>query len=333
MAKDYNKLSSIQHGLNLRYLQTLLKYALLASKLPISSLNIADLGCSTGRNSFILFKEFLLKFREESSLPIVITHEDQPMNFWDVFYKTFSDCGYADIPNVYSYVTGKSFYEPLFPENSLHIAYCNNALHYVKEILPCPDHTVAFLSESPEIREQAIQIGKDSLKLVLELRAKELVKGGYFVLDAILKSPEINAFFNHDRDFIVSLVNEGFFKQEEFERMIFPVYTHSEEDWNEVLASLSHLYTVHEFSTRNEPNPLFKTYQETQDIKTYSTVISAFVRGVFEATIRNGLIRDESEKEKIVDEFFKRYEEYNLETPPEMYDTRITVILEVIKSD
>jgi hypothetical protein len=203
----------------------------------------------------------------------------------------------------------------------------------VKEILPCPDHTVPFLSESPEIRDKAIQNGKDSLKLMLEHRAKELVKGGYFITDAILKSNEINAFFNHDRDFIVSLVKEGLLKQEEFERMIFPVYTHSEEDWNEVLASLSHLYAVHQLSTRNEPNRLLRMYHETQDIKTYSKMISGFVRGVFEGTIRNGLIREESEKEKIVDEFFRRYEEYNLEVPPEMYDTRITVVLEVIKSD
>lgn len=333
MSKSYNQNSELQLESNLKNKQYLLSSLLELSKHSITQINIGDYGCSTGRNSFILFRQVLLKFREESDIPVAITHEDQPTNAWEEYFKAFETVGYGDIPHVYSYTIGKSFYEQLFPDNYLHLAYCNSALHYAKRNIACPDHTNPFLSSISEIRNQALQNGRADLKELLELRAKELIPGGIFIINCLFQSQKLKDFFNIRNDFNTSLVKLGFLKESEYERLQTPIYPYSLEDWNSVLHSLSHLYQIRHLEIHERVNVIYQRYLENHDIEQYSEQMTGFIRGVFESSLRSCLLRDESEKESVIEEYFTRHKEHLKENQWELGGTRILVILEVIKEN
>lgn len=329
MSKDYNKVSHVQNINNILYSDILYEYFKLASNLPISQLNVADLGCSTGRNSFFLFKQVLSRFREESSLPVIITHEDQASNPWDEFFAAFQQIGYSNIPNTYCYVIGKSFYEQLFPDKYLHIAYCNAASHYTRRVIQCPDNNMAYLSNDSNIRQKAIETGKEDLKLILELRAKELTPGGFFILDSVCQSEKLDRFFHYINDYNSTLVEEGVISREEFENFLVPVYPHSISDWQEVLESLSDLYIVRKLEHRETNMGFYQEYMETGDIDQYSKILCGLVKGVAEMSVRRCLMREEEKKQAVVDEYFKRLIEYIKVRPIEFVNSLLSIILEV----
>jgi hypothetical protein len=333
MSRSYNQNSEPQLQSNLRNKEHLLTYLRLAAQLARSQLNIGDFGCSGGRNSFIVFKEVLTIFREESSIPISITHEDQPNNSWEEFFKAFAEVGYGDIKNVNSYVAGKSFYEQVFPDNFLQLAYCNSALHYARKIIPCPDHSSPFLSSVPEIRDQARRNGRADLKELLEIRARELAPGGFFIINCLFQSSNFVENLNLRNEFNRLLVKEGFLTEEEFERLLSPIYPYSIEDWHEVLHSLSHLYMIRHFEILNRVNPIYQRYLETHDEDTYLREMNGFVRGWFEHSLRKCLIREEKEKDQVIEEYFERHKEYIRNREWGNSGNRILVILQVIKKE
>jgi len=158
---------------------------------------------------------------------VTITHEDQPSNPWGEFLSEFKQVPYTNIPNTYSYVLGRSFYEQLFPDKHIHIAYCNSASHYSRRVINCPDNSLAYLSNDQNIRQQAIDHGKEDLKLILELRAKEIAPGGFFILHSVCQSEKLNSFFRYINYYSSTLVEEGMISREEFERFLLPIYPHS----------------------------------------------------------------------------------------------------------
>lgn len=332
MSKSYNLNSEAQLQSNLKNKDHLIRCLLNISHLPLPHINIGDYGCSTGRNSFIVFRQALSKLREVSNIPVFITHEDQPSNPWNEFFKTFEEVGYGDIPDVYTYIAGKSFYEQIFPNNYLHIAYSNSSLHYAKKIIPCPDHTSPFLSEIPEIREAAIHNGKADLREQLELRARELAPGGYFIINCLLQCEKFKEVFNLRNEFNKSLVKEGFLKQQEFEKLVTPMYPYSMEDWNEVLNSLAHVYRIEHLEVHERENPIYARFLETGDEEKYADEMTGFVRAWFEVSLRNCLIREEQEKDDVVEEYFKRHREFLRHNRLQTARSRILLVLEVIKT-
>jgi hypothetical protein len=329
MSNDYNKVSHVQNISNILYSDILIEYFMLASNLPISQLNVADLGCSTGRNSFLLFQQVSSRYREESSLPVTITHEDQPSNPWDEFFAEFQQVLYTDIPNTFCYTLGKSFYEQLFPDKYIHIAYCSNASHYTRRVINCPDNTMGYLSNDSNIRQLAIKNGKEDLKLILKLRTKEIAPGGFFILNSICQSEKLNSFFEYINDYNSTLIEEGVISREEFERFLVPIYPHSVYDWKEVLDSLSDLYIVRKFEHKETNMGFYNEYLETGDIEKYSRILCGLVKGVAEMSIRKCLLREEDKKQTVVDEYFRRFGEYIRIKPIEFVNSLLSVILEV----
>ena len=333
MSKSYNKVSQLQLESNLKNKPHLLSYLLEAAKLFPTQLNIADFGCSTGRNSFIIFREVLSEFRQKFDIPVTISHEDQPTNAWEEYFKAYDELGYHDIPEVYSFIVGKSFYQQVFPNNYLHLAYCNSALHYAKRNIACPDHTNPFLSSNPDIRETAIQYGRADLKELLELRARELAPGGFFIINCLFQGQKLKDFFNIRNEFNKLMVQEGFLKEEEYERLQTPIYPYSLEDWNQVLHELSYLYRIRHFEIHERVNVIYEKFLEDSDVDKYAEQMTGFIRGVFESSLRSCLLREESEKESVIEGYFNRHIEHLKKQQWELGGTRILVILEIIKSN
>jgi hypothetical protein len=85
---------------------------------------IADFGSSQGRNSLLPLGTAIKSLRRRLGVdrPISVFHTDQPGNdFSTLFQVVHTDPGsyLRGQPNVFTFATGKSFYEPLFPPNRL----------------------------------------------------------------------------------------------------------------------------------------------------------------------------------------------------------------------
>jgi hypothetical protein len=219
----------------------------------------------------------------------------------------------------------------VFPDNYLHLAYSNSSLHYAKRNLACPDHTNPFLSANPEIREKAREYGREDLKELLQLRARELAPGGFFIINCHFQSQRLSDYYNNRNEFNKLMVKEGFLKEEEYERLQIPLYPYSHDEWNEVLQELSHLYRVIHFEIHERVNVIYQKFLEDNDVEKYAEQMTGFIRGVFESSLRNCLVREENEKEDVIQEYFERHKAFLKLKPLELGGTRVLVVLENIK--
>jgi hypothetical protein len=100
---------------------------------------IADFGSSQGRNSLLPIGAAIKSLRRRLGVdrPISVFHTDQPGNdFSTLFQVVHTDPGsyLRDQPNVFSFATGKSFYEPLFPPNTITLGWSSYALMWPSQL-------------------------------------------------------------------------------------------------------------------------------------------------------------------------------------------------------
>ena len=88
---------------------------------------------------------------------------------------------YGEIPDVYPFASGTSFHQAIFPRESLDLAFSATASHYISKV-PCniADH-VHMVGASGEERRAYEETGRIEWERLLELRTRELVKGGRLV--------------------------------------------------------------------------------------------------------------------------------------------------------
>ena len=82
----------------------------------------------------------------------------------------------------YSFATGTSFFEQIFPSQSIHIGFSSSAMHYLR-VLPTPisGHLHSAYASQNEIELFNAQARKD-WECILVNRSKELAPGGRFVV-------------------------------------------------------------------------------------------------------------------------------------------------------
>lgn len=175
----YDRNSQVQQQFILSS-QDLLEAAVAAVPLPLSgSIGLADLGCSEGKNSLMLMRRLIELVRQRSSQPVMVTHNDLPANNWNGFFHSLT--GYGS--DTWAQANATSFFQPIVPPGSLHIACCYSAVHWLSQVPPVPNPSgVLFaLMEEPSRQVLAEQAARDWEAFLLA-RAQELVSGGRLVL-------------------------------------------------------------------------------------------------------------------------------------------------------
>lgn len=104
-------------------------------------LNIADLGCSSGPNTFYLVKQIInlidseckIKSQEEPELHVFLN--DLPANDFNSVFINLSEFGRKHGPtSVFFAGVPGSFYGRLFPRNSLHFIHSSYCLHWLSQV-------------------------------------------------------------------------------------------------------------------------------------------------------------------------------------------------------
>lgn len=113
------------------------------------SLGVADLGCSSGPNTFAAVKDMIQAIEEikrrETKRPLPelrVFLNDLPTNDFNSiftampdFYSQLKRSG-EDSLKVYLAVVAGSFYGRLFPSNSLHFVHSSFSLHWLSQVSP-----------------------------------------------------------------------------------------------------------------------------------------------------------------------------------------------------
>ena len=219
------------------------------------AITIGDLGASQGLNSMSMIDFILKKFEEKSDSPLefLVYHEDQPSNDFVTLLETLhSDSSYLNgRDNVFSAVISKSFYERLFPSQSVDFFVSYISLHWISKAptvfkFPRVCHLQKGLISLEEEDFSANKIWKEhahnDLVRFLEFRAEELVDNGAICITMAghpkqpLSTPTLCS------DAISFALKSKLISLEEAHSAVIPVYYRSIEEIRDAVACVPELH-------------------------------------------------------------------------------------------
>jgi hypothetical protein len=95
---------------------------------------VADFGAAGGRNELAPMSAAITQLRDTGlTAPVVVVHTDIPTNDFTTLFETIehSPQTYLDAPDVYAFAAGRSFYERIFPADTLALGWSAIAVHWL----------------------------------------------------------------------------------------------------------------------------------------------------------------------------------------------------------
>nr|ANR02536.1 benzoic acid carboxyl methyltransferase [synthetic construct]CAF31508.1 S-adenosyl-L-methionine:benzoic acid/salicylic acid carboxyl methyltransferase [Nicotiana suaveolens] len=223
-------------------------YALYRSLSP-EAICIADLGCSSGPNTFLTISELIKTIYEESKIngqkqspEFQVFLNDLPGNDFNTIFRSLPAL-YEDLrkhmgdgfgTNCFVAGVAGSFYNRLFPSNSVHFVHSSFSLHWLSRVphgIENNKGNIQVASTSPQDVVEAYyeQYERDFVNF-LKLRSIELVKGGRMVLTVMGRNNEDR--FSKASCYILEpmvmalneLIAEGSIEEEKVAAFNIPVY-------------------------------------------------------------------------------------------------------------
>ncbi|XP_059446644.1 loganic acid O-methyltransferase-like [Corylus avellana] len=299
---------------------------------PLNSIFVADLGCSTGPNSFIVVQNIvdaiehkyqLSKYHDE--IPeFQVFFNDHASNDFNTLFKSFP----PKRKYLASAVPG-SFYGRLFPKGSIHIFHSSHSLNWLskvpKEIMdntsPAWNKGRIHYTNAPKevVEAYATQFAMD-MESFLCARAEELVVGGLMVLlivavpDVILSSEfTICTQLDHLGSCLMDMEKMGLVSEANLDSINLPIYFPSPKELMAVIER-NRCFSIEGIQDLGQDKQV--------RIESLTLTLRAALRGFFEKHFGND----------IVDEVFDRYLEKLANTPIflNLNENQKTFVLSVI---
>ncbi len=261
---------------------------------------LVDYGSSQGRNSLAPLRAAIdvLRLRASSSRPILVFHEDLPLNDFNTLFAVLDGDPQSYLrgrPNVFSSAIARSFYEPVLPPNSVHLGWSAYAAMWLSSVpRTIPGHFWVQRAPSEVLAEFEARAAADWERF-LALRATELRAGGRLVVVV----PGINdageygfgPVLDDANATLAELVEAGLIKAEERARMVHGALLRSSRDLLSPFArdrwfcglSAQHcdVYPVEDVAWRD--------YQRDGDACALAARRAAFVRVTYGPTLAGAL--------------------------------------------
>jgi len=284
-------------------------------KVP-KTLNIADLGCSQGGNSQAPTSLIISEFRKNPALaevPFCVFHIDQATNDWNSFWMITEGNQNSYVKkhkNVFVFTEGKSFYESLFPPESIHMIYSFASLMWLSrrpEEVITPALYCHELIFDPKDYADWGKIAEDDFDIYLTHRANELVKGGKMVLSFLAAGEEIRK--SKFGSILQALVDENTITLQEAKKFTCGIYSRSKEEIERGLNKHWDNLKVEKLEITTVIHPLYESFKAGNvSLEQFGKVVSGFYRAVSEAPMNGALgSRTASEKIAIVDRFWELF--------------------------
>lgn len=244
---------------------------LCSENIPITTLSIADLGCSSGPNTLMIVSKLIKQFHKNlhnKPLQFQIFFNDLPANDFNAIFRSLSNLledlkkqTGADFGSCFFNGVPGSFYGRLFPNKSLHFVHSSYSLQWLSQVpegMEIINKGNIFIdSTSPENVVEGFysQFQKD-FSLFLKCRGEEIVGGGRMILTISGRTDE----YPPNKDYCYALkffnlalnnmVAEGILEEEKVDRFNIPIFMPNPEEIKvEVLKEGSFIINYLEVST------------------------------------------------------------------------------------
>jgi len=169
---------------------------------------IGEFGAADGSNSVGVLTQIVETIRSRSATkPIEITCNDLPSANMTALFEHLNPLK-EKFGNLYIRANGDSFYNQLFPDNSLDMSFSFTSVHWIQKV-PCFLNATVYTSfGSEDLDPEAVAAWKkqaaDDWRFFLECRQRELKPNGFFYASTInykdpaSKSNQIQAQMNKD---------------------------------------------------------------------------------------------------------------------------------------
>jgi cyclopropane-fatty-acyl-phospholipid synthase len=285
---------------------------------PRQPVTVLDLGSSEGRNAIHVMAAVAAGLRRRTGQPLQTIYSDLASNNFNRLFTNLEGArrdGFFPA-GVYPSAAGGSFYDPLLPPGTAHLATCFNAIQWLDRLpeVPLPDF-VAYRrphpsrpgpAVSPEVAAAFQEQAERDLVRFLECRALELVPGGKLLLASPGDTDEArvsDGFADVVNDACLDLVADGRLGRAEYERLTMPVYFRTVA---ELLAPLKRehspvrgAFAVDRAGALEAPTPFVVEFRRSGDVAAYAAAYTGFLRAVSEPVVRGTLNQPERQAETV----------------------------------
>ena len=306
-----------------------------ASKMPTlaegQAFTIADFGAADGGTSMDMMRRLVRAVRvRDPDRQICITYTDLPHNDFSALFRLSqgligpkSETPLADIPSLFIFGSGTSFYRQILPDNSLSFGFSATAMHWISN-RPCmiADHVQA-VGAAPSERESFRAQAMRDWETILLSRARELRPGGRlafanFCIDEAGRYlghtsgvDMFDSFARHWRD----LLRAGRISETEYVNATFQQFYKTPNEFaqpfldpNSAVARAG--LKLESISTMVTPCPYAAEFKRHGDPKTFAKAYVPTLRSWSETVFAGALdpSRPAAERAAIVDAFYGAYE-------------------------
>lgn len=320
----YNRVSQSQLQVALKFVPAILSSLESVKSLSSDTIRVVDYGCCEGQNSMITFSSVFKKFRESHSNPVSILHTDLPENNWVAVFNSInlSDESYLNLEKVFYSTLGRSFFNQLVPNESVHLGYTSYAMHYLSQKQPRDEGEFGWAFNNAKIQ------GSKDIRHLIDLRINELVTGGVFVM--IINARELidqdPSFARYNFGSVKRLLDRGLVEEREFRNYVWHSYPYHLSEIDEIIAGFQDRVEVLHREYGKIHFPYYADYLVDKDIEKFKTSMTDMMRVMMKNPLFTALERPETEKQEVLETALKEIESMIHEELPELFQDYICLI-------
>jgi hypothetical protein len=271
-------------------------------------ITVLDLGSSEGGNATHLMAAIVAGLRRRTDQPLRTIYSDLASNDFNRLFANLDEAQRAGPPagGVYSGAVAGSFYGPLLPPGTVHLATSFNSIHWLDRLPAVPlTHFVSYRRPHPprpgltmpaEVTLAFTRQAERDLVRFLDCRARELAPGAKLLVAAPGDTDEAcvcDGLVDLLNDACLDLVADGRLKRAEYERFTMPCYFRTV---GELLAPLERegstvrgAFAVDRAESLEVTPPFLAEFRRGGDVAGYASAYTGFVRAVSEPVVRAAL--------------------------------------------
>jgi hypothetical protein len=278
---------------------------------------VADLGAADGGNSLQPMRRAVTALRERfPTPPVLVVHTDIPGNDFSSLFELIEHApeSYLLCASVFALAAGRSFYERLFPDRFVSLAWSSIAVHWLSRV-PEPIHDHIYCSFATGTARDALRAQSEAdWQAFLGHRAAELRSGGRLIVSGGAAADDgasgAEGLMTMANDALAQLEDARELRSAERERMTIPTWNRTVAEFLAPFDSRAHTDGLdlrrHTFCTL--PDPYMSAYKQNGDLDRYSTAVADFFRAAFEPSLWAQLDpnRDATERKQLAAGFHER---------------------------
>jgi hypothetical protein len=281
---------------------------------PPRPVTVLDLGSSEGRNAIRVTADIVAGLRRRTDQPLQTIYSDLASNDFKQLFANLDGARRAGLfaEDVYASVVPGTFYGPLLPPTTVHLATCFNSILWLDQLPAVPMRdSIAYrrpypprpgLIVPPEVAAAFERQAEQDLIRFLKCRARELVPGGKLLVASPADTDEArinDGLADVLNDACLDLVATRELKREQYERLTMPQYCRT---LTEMLAPLERkdspmrgTFSVDRAQEFEVPTPFSVEFQRSGDVAAYAAAYTGFLRAISEPVVRAAFGQHEGE--------------------------------------